>query len=70
MSDAEKLSNAIQLLAVLIEKLGGEVVVSRRDFDMMEDVPVVGRDIGSYIILRLKFEDEASCVDFLPFDKG
>jgi hypothetical protein len=44
----------VQILAVLIDRLGGEVVVSKREFDMYEDVPVLGKNISSdYTVLRL-----------------
>jgi hypothetical protein len=51
------LARALQLLAVLIEHQGGEVLIDRREFEMMEDVPVVGRDYGTHVVLRLGEED-------------
>jgi hypothetical protein len=61
------LARALQLLAVLIDRLGGEVLIERRAFEMMEDVPVVGRDYGTHVVLHLGGED---CEEFevLPPD--
>ena len=53
-----KLETLLQILAVLISRLGGEVVVSRADFEAYEGVPVVGRNLSGYVILRLADEDE------------
>ena len=44
----------VQILAVLIDRLGGEVVVSRREFDMYGGVSVLGRNLSSdHMLLRL-----------------
>lgn len=53
-----KVESLLQLLAVLLDKLGGEIVISRRDFEMVEGLPVVGRYISKdYVLFRL-VEDE------------
>lgn len=57
-NDEHKLHVALQLLAVLIDRLGGEVLIDRKEFTFLEDVPVVGRDYGSHVVLRLGDEDE------------
>lgn len=60
-SSAEtQLETMVQIMAVLLDKLGGEVVISRRDFEMYEDVPVVGHRISpDYVVFRLGDEDQA-----------
>lgn len=66
-----KLDQLLQLLAVLIERLGGEVIVSRTEFSMFEDVPVVGRSLSrDYVLLRLGGEDEQSMGQTHPLDSG
>ena len=59
-----QIENLIQIVAVLLDRVGGEIVISRKDFEMYEGVPVVGRQIGKgYIMLRLADEDEAYAED-------
>lgn len=44
----------VQILAVLIDRLGGEVVVSKKEFDTYEGIDVVGRNLSSdHMLLRL-----------------
>lgn len=57
------LHRALQLLAVLIEREGGEVLISRKDFELMEDVPIKGQDYGSHVVLHVCFEDEEQAWD-------
>jgi hypothetical protein len=67
-SSAEhSLHNAIQLIAVLIQRQGGEVLIDQREFSRFEGVPVKGTDYGSHIVLRLGDEDELQEVE-LPFE--
>lgn len=64
-----KINQLLQLLALLIERLGGEVVVSHQEFSMFEDVPVVGRKLSpNYVVLRLGDEDEKSLEQGRPLD--
>lgn len=65
-SDELKLQNAVQIIAVLIERLGGEVLIDREDFTRFEDVPVVGKDYGSHVVLRLGDEDQIAEVEIFP----
>ena len=54
-----RIETLLQLLAVLLDKLGGEVIISRRDFEIVEGLPVVGRHISKdYVVLRIAEEDE------------
>lgn len=62
-----KLDAALQLLAVLLERLGGEVLIDRKEFTQLENVPVVGRDYGTHIVLRLGYEDLEE-IEMLPPD--
>lgn len=49
----------LQIIACLLDRLGGEVVISRQDFEMYEDAPVVGRHLTrDYVVFRLAYEDE------------
>ena len=56
--DEVKLENALQLLAILICRLGGEVSISRKEFSEFEGCPIVGKDYGECVVLRLGDEDE------------
>lgn len=54
-----QLDTLLQILAVLIDRMGGEVVISRAEFEAFEKVPVVGRAIAKdYVRFRLAEEDE------------
>jgi len=54
----------LQLLAIMLDKLGGEVAISRQDFEMYENAPVVGRRISKdYVLFRLAYEDEVAGID-------
>lgn len=48
-------------MAVLIERLGGEVVVSRRELEAFFDVPVITRTISpDYVLFRIAYPDEVA----------
>jgi hypothetical protein len=64
-----KLHVALQLLAVLIDRLGGEILIDRKEFEFFEDCPVVGRDYGTHVVFRLGDEDEEQVTEILPDDK-
>ena len=54
-----QIESLLQLLACLLDQVGGEVVINRRDFTMYEGVQVVGRYISKdYVLLRIAEEDE------------
>jgi hypothetical protein len=49
-----QIGSLLQIIAALLDKLGGEVVISRRDFEAVEDVPIVGRHLTKdYLAIRL-----------------
>lgn len=56
--DEVKLACALQLLAVLIGRQGGEVLIDRKEFESFEDCPVVGRDYGTHVVIRVGEEEE------------
>lgn len=60
----EPLDTLLQILAVLIDRAGGEVVINRAEFEAYEDVPVVGRAIAKdYVRFRLAEEDEEVIIE-------
>jgi hypothetical protein len=61
-----KLDAALQIIAVLVDRLGGEVLIERKEFEYFEDCPVVGRDYGTHCVFRLGDEDEIQEVETLP----
>jgi hypothetical protein len=62
------IESLLQIVAVLLDKMGGEVIISRRDFEMLEGVPVIGRYISKdYVVFRLAEEDEESDVEIIDF---
>jgi hypothetical protein len=64
----EPLDTLLQVLAVLIDRAGGEVVISRTEFEAFEDVPVVGRLIArDYVRFRLAEEDEEVIIEETEF---
>jgi hypothetical protein len=65
-----KIESLLQLLAVLLDKLGGEVVISRRDIEMLEGVQVVGHAISKdYVVFRLAEEDEGEDTEVIDLDE-
>ncbi len=63
-----QLESLLTLLAILLDRVGGELVISRRDFEMFDGVPVVGRYISKdYVMLRLAEEDEVGSIETLDF---
>ena len=63
-----KIDTLLQIIAVLLDRLGGEAVINTREYSMYEDVPVLARTLaGGYTLLRIGEEDEESMiVDPLP----
>jgi hypothetical protein len=54
-----EIDRLLQIMAVLIDKLGGEVIVSRQELEMFFDVPVLTRPISpDYIRFRVDYPDE------------
>jgi hypothetical protein len=59
-----EIDRLLQIMAVLIDKLGGEVFVNRRELELFFDVPVVSRVISpDYILFRVNYPDEADDVE-------
>ena len=59
-----EIDRLLQIMAVLIDKLGGEVFVNRRELELFFDVPVVSRVISpDYILFRVSYPDEADDVE-------
>jgi hypothetical protein len=55
-----EVDNLLQILAVLIDRLGTEVVIAKKDFDCYKDVPVLVRTLSpDYILLRTPVDEEA-----------
>jgi hypothetical protein len=65
-----QIETLLQILACLLDRLGGEVVISRADFEAYQDAPVVGRHLTrDYVVIRLAYEDEEGDVSLnLPED--
>jgi hypothetical protein len=54
-----EIDRLLQIMAVLIDKLGGEVVLNRRDIELFFDIPVTSRVISpDYILFRVNYPDE------------
>jgi hypothetical protein len=54
----------LQVIAVLIERLGGEVVIGQEEFACFDGVQVLGRNLSSgYVRFRLSEDDEESVVE-------
>jgi len=65
-----QIETLLQILACLLDQLGGEVVLSRASFSAYEGVPVVGRYISKdYVMLRIALEDEGEVTIDLPEDR-
>ena len=55
-----EIDRLLQIMAVLIDKLGGEVILNREEIESFFDIPVVTRVISSdYIRLRVAYPDES-----------
>lgn len=61
-----KLDVALQIIAVLIDRLGGEVLIERKEFEFHEGTPVVGRDYGTHCVFHLGDEDEMQEIEIPP----
>lgn len=54
----QDIDTLLQLLAVLLDRVGGEIVISRKEFEMFEGTAVVGRYIAKdYVAFRLAEEE-------------
>jgi hypothetical protein len=54
-----EIDKLLQIMAVLIDKLGGEVIVNRHEIEAFFDVPVVSRVISpDYIRFRVDYPEE------------
>lgn len=55
-----EIDKLMQIMAVLIEKLGGEVIISRQEIESFFDIPVVSRVISAdYVMFRNVYPDES-----------
>ena len=55
-----EIDKLLQVMAVLIDKLGGEVVINRHELESFFDIPVVSRVISSdYVLFRVDYPDES-----------
>jgi hypothetical protein len=58
-----KINTLLQIIAVLLDRIGGEVVINSKEYSMYEDVPVMARTLaGGYTLLRIGDEDEESII--------
>ena len=66
-----EIDRLLQIMAVLLDKLGGEGIINRRDIELFFDVPVLSRAISpDYILFRVAYPDEADAVEVdIPEDK-
>ena len=65
-SEAElKLDNALQMIAVLLHRLGGEATISQNEWSRFDDAPEIlrGRDYGNHVVVYLADEDEYMEID-------
>ena len=65
-SEAElKLDNALQMIAVLVHRLGGEVTISQNEWSRFDDAPEIlrGHDYGNHVVVFLSDEDEYMEID-------
>jgi hypothetical protein len=61
-SDGIKLDVALQLLAVFVNRLGGEVVISQKEYEMMEGVQLLAKHLTpEHLLLRLPECDCEEC---------
>ena len=63
-----EMDKLLQVMAVLIDRLGGEVILKRREIESFFDVPVVSRVISpDYVLFRVNYPDEDEIVaDIVP----
>jgi hypothetical protein len=55
-----------QIIALLVAKLGGEVLINRHELEEFFDVPVLSRVISpDYCLLRLSDEDQAVEIEII-----
>jgi hypothetical protein len=65
-----EIDRLLQIMAVLVDRLGGEVIVNRHELEAFFDVPVVSRVISpDYILFRVNYPDETEIEIDLPDDK-
>jgi NAD(P)H-hydrate repair Nnr-like enzyme with NAD(P)H-hydrate dehydratase domain len=59
-----EIDRLLQIMAVLIDKLGGEVVLNRQEMEAYFDATVVTRVISpDYILLRVNPDETSEAVD-------
>lgn len=61
------LDELVQVIAVLIDRMGGEVVIGQEEFAAYDGVQILGRNLSSgYVRFRLAEEDEESIDESVP----
>jgi hypothetical protein len=66
-----EIDTLLQVLAVLVDRLGGEVVIGKNDFDAYAGVPVLLRNLSSsYILLRIPMDEESFIDAVEPSDNA
>jgi hypothetical protein len=61
-SDGIKLDVALQLLAVFVNRLGGEAVISQKEYDLMEGEVLLAKHLTpEHLLLRLPECDCEEC---------
>lgn len=61
-----EIDRLIQIMAVLIDKLGGEVIINRHELEAFFDTPVTSRVLSKdYIRLRVACPEEVSMLEDL-----
>ena len=55
-----EIDRLLQVMAVLIDRLGGEVILGREEIESFFDIPVVSRVISpDYVRFRIAYPDES-----------
>ena len=57
-----------QIIAVLLQKLGGEATISQREFDMMEGFPIMGSH-PTPDKLKLRLQEECCEYDVMVIEE-
>lgn len=58
----------LQLLAVFVRRFGGEVVITQREFDMVEGLPLLANQATSEHLKMRLVEEFEMCDDFCEDD--
>lgn len=67
MADSVEIDNLLRIVAILVDRAGGEVVISKKDFNAYEGCPVLLRNINAdYMMLRIPVVDESYIEEVTP----